>query len=187
MTKLACPTCKVTLVSTSNHNEWWRKCPDCNQFTFLYNPMPHQERFHRDSAKFKMFAGGFGSAKSVTVAAEFVTLALNTPNGVGLVGAATYPQLERTSKKQVLEMIPQEFIAKPLNQKDNIMTLINGYEIMFRSFDDEQKLRSLNLCHVIMEEANGTSFAIFTQLQTRLRHHATDDHKILIATNPDMN
>lgn len=128
----------------------------------------------------------FGSSKTTTVGAEFVQLALSTPNGVGLVGASTYPQLERTSKKQVMDMIPEEFIES-YQKKDNIMTLINGYEIMFRSFDDEQKLRSLNLCHVIMEEANGTSFAIFTQLQTRLRHHATNDHKILISTNPDRN
>ena len=180
------PDCHGHYRHTKQFNEWWAVCNECNTFLFLYVPMPHQLRYHRDQAKFKMFAGGFGSAKTSTVAAEFVTLALNTPNGVGLVGASTYPQLERTSKKQVMDMIPEEFIES-YQKKDNVMTLTNGYEIMFRSFDDEQKLRSLNLCHVVMEEANGTDFAIFTQLQTRLRHHATKDHKILIATNPDMN
>jgi len=148
--------------------------------------MPHQLRFHQDPAKFKMFGGGYGSAKTVTVAAEFVQLALSTPDGAGLVGASTYAQLERTSKKQVLEMLPEEFIEHH-HKTDNVVVLTNGYEIMFRSFDDEQKLRSLNLCHAIMEEANGTDFSIFTQLQTRMRHKATKDHKILISTNPDMN
>ena len=180
-----CDKCHTSLAPTSS--EWWNKCLDCGSFYFLYDPMPHQLKYHNDPARFKFFAGGYGSSKTTTVAAEFVTLALKTPNGRGLVGAATYPQLEQTSKKQVLEMIPEEFILKKLNQKDNVMTLINGYEIMFRSFDDQQKLRSLNLCHVIMEEANGTDFSIFTQLQTRLRHHATKDHKILISSNPDMN
>lgn len=180
------PTCAGTYINTKQHNEWWTKCNECGQFLFLYEPMPHQLRFHQDPHRFKLFGGGFGSAKTTTVAAEFVTLALNTPNGVGLVGATTYPQLERTSKKQVIDMIPAEFVDT-YNKKDNVMTLTNGYEILFRSYDDEQKLRSLNLCHVIMEEANGTSFSIFTQLQTRLRHHATKDHKILISTNPDNN
>lgn len=181
-----CTQCNTYLSECEPVNEWWKKCEECGQFYFLYEPMPHQAKFHRDPARFKFFAGGFGSSKSTTVAAEFVMLALKTPNGVGLVGAATYPQLERTSKKQVLDMIPQEFVGKKLNQKDNVITLINGYEIMFRSFDDEQKLRSLNLCHVLMEEANGTDYSIFVQLQTRLRHHATKDHKILISSNPDV-
>ena len=83
-------------------------------------------------------------------------------------------------------MLPLAFIRRQ-DKKDNVIELINGYEIMFRSFDDEQKLRSLNLCHVFIEEANGVAFSIFTQLQTRLRHHATDKHKIILASNPDLN
>ena len=126
------------------------------------------------------------SAKTSTGCAEFLMLAFSTPRGRGLVGAHTYPQLEQTAKKQILEMLPAELIVK-YNQQDNIITLTNGYEILFRSFDNEQKLRSLNLCHVYMEEANGTEYSIFTQLQTRLRHHATDDHRIIMSTNPDGN
>lgn len=167
-------------------SEWWVKCDHCEELVFCYTPMPHQLRFHLDPVKFKMYAGGFGSAKTSTCGAEFITLALNTPNGVGLVGAYTYPQLEETAKKQVLDMLPSDLIEK-YNQQKNTLTLTNGYKIMFRSFDDEQKLRSLNLCHIWMEEANGTPFSIFTQLQTRLRHHATDKHCIILSTNPDSN
>lgn len=184
--KCKTPKCGGKYCQTSDFNEWWVQCEECREYLFLYEPMDHQLRFHQDQHRFKMFAGGFGSAKTTTVAAEFVTLALNTPNGVGLVGATTYPQLERTSKKQVMDMLPAAFIESN-NKKDNVVKLINGYEIMFRSYDDEQKLRSLNLCHALMEEANGTDFAIFTQLQTRLRHSATTEHKILISTNPDNN
>ena len=113
-------------------------------------------------------------------------LAMTTPNGVGLVGAHTYPQLEQTAKKQILDMLPSELI-RHYDKQRNILTLTNGYIIMFKSFDDEQKLRSLNLCHAYIEEANGTDFSIFTQLQTRLRHQATNDHKIIMSTNPDNN
>lgn len=113
-------------------------------------------------------------------------LAFSTPNGRGLVGAHTIPQLEQTAKKQILDMLPAEII-KHYDKSRNIITLTNGYEIMFKSFDDEQKLRSLNLCHCYIEEANGTNYNIFTQLQTRLRHHATENHKIIMSTNPDNN
>lgn len=169
-----------------NSSEWWVKCDDCGHLVFCYEPMPHQLRFHQDQAKFKMYAGGYGSAKTSTGCAEFLMLAFSTPNGRGLVGAHTIPQLDQTARKQVMEMLPSELIRH--NDKTaKIITLTNGYEIMFKSFDDEQKLRSLNLCHVYMEEANGTDFSIFTQLQTRLRHHATDRHKIIMSTNPDGN
>lgn len=172
--------------NTSCFNAWWVQCNDCDSFLFCYVPMEHQMDFHLDQHKIKMWSGGFGSAKTSTCGAEFVTLALSTPNGVGLVGASTYPQLEQTSKKQILDMIPDDFIES-IDKKNNVWYLTNGYEIMFRSFDDEQKLRSLNLAHIWMEEANGTDMSIFTQLQTRLRHHSTDYHRLLISTNPDMN
>lgn len=129
---------------------------------------------------------GYGSAKTSTCGAEFISLAIGTPNGRGLVGAQTYPQLDQTCKKQVIDMLPKELIAY-FNESKGVMILTNGYEILFRSFDDEQKLRSLNLCHAWIEEANGTSLEVFSQLQTRLRHHATNNHKILMSTNPDGN
>jgi len=167
-------------------SEWWVKCDNCGHLVFCYIPMPHQLRFHMDKAKFKMYAGGFGSAKTSTCGAEFIMLALATPDGVGLVGAHTNPQLEETAKKQILDMLPSDLIVD-YNKTKGTLILTNGYKIMFRSFDDEQKLRSLNLCHVWIEEANGTDFSVFTQLQTRLRHHATDDHCIILSTNPDSN
>lgn len=146
-----CPHCKVgNMQHTECFNEWWVKCNECDHLVFCYIPMPHQLAFHYDSAKFKMFAGGFGSAKTSTAGAEFVMLALGTPNGRGLVGAHTYPQLEMTAKKQVVEMIPKCLVENESKQH-NTMTLTNGYEILFRSFDDEQKLRSLNLCHVLIK------------------------------------
>lgn len=175
-----------TMIETDNNCEWWTKCDDCSHLVFCYEPMPHQKRFHQDPAKFKLYGGGYGSAKTSTGCAEMLMLAFTTPNGVGLVGAHTYPQLEQTAKKQILDMLPSELI-KHYDKQKNILTLTNGYMIMFKSFDDEQKLRSLNLCHAYCEEANGTDFSIFTQLQTRLRHHATDNHKIIMSSNPDNN
>ena len=143
-----CTLCGVgTLKENDNFSDWWAKCDECRNLVFCYQPMPHQLRFHQDPAKYKMYGGGFGSAKTSTCGAEFITLAVSTPRGRGLVGAHTYPQLEQTAKKQILDMLPSELIAD-YNKQANIITLTNGYEIMFKSFDDEQKLRSLNLCHI---------------------------------------
>lgn len=182
-----CPHCGQGFYrETDDANIWWVKCDDCEHLQFCYVPMKHQLRYHMDPAKFKLFAGGYGSAKTSTNGAEFVMLAMSTPYGTGLVGAQTYPQLEQTAKKQVMEMLPEELIQYE-SKKDNMVILTNGYEILFRSFDDQQKLRSLNLCHVLIEEANGVPYEVFIQLQTRLRHHATTNHRILLSSNPDAN
>lgn len=173
-------------ITTLCMNEWWCRCNDCDRYLFCYVPMDHQLAFHEDQHKVKMWTGGFGSAKTSTCGAEFITYALDTPNGAGLVGAATYPQLEQTSKKQILDMLPEHFIERT-DKKNNVWYLTNGFEILFKSFDVEQKLRSLNLSHIWIEEANGVDYSIFTQLETRLRHSATDHHRLLISTNPDVN
>ena len=171
---------------TSDNNEWWVQCNSCLSYLFCYVPMPHQYMFHKDKHKFKMYAGGFGSAKTSTCGAEVVQHALTTPKGRTLVGAQTYAQLEETAKKQILDMIPEDFRESYLKQK-NMLILKNGHEILFRSFDDETKLRSLNLTMWWIEEANTVDFEIFTQLQTRLRNHATKQHKGIMSTNPDLN
>jgi phage terminase large subunit len=140
-----CPHCKFGALKTpSNGQEWHVSCNECGAITFCYVPMPHQEEFHKDNAKFRMWAGGFGSAKTSTCAAEMVRHCIETPNGMCLIGAQTYPQLEETAKKMFMDMMPQEFVLNYEKQK-NKMTLINGHQILFRSFDDEGKIRSLNL------------------------------------------
>lgn len=185
--KKPCERCEDGIYGeTANASEWWVKCDSCDHLIFCYVPMEHQLRFHQDNVSYKLYAGGYGSAKTSTCGAEFLMLALSTPRGEGLVGAQTYRQLESTAKKQIKDMLPSELIYK-VNNVDDYIVLTNGYIILFRSFDDEQKLRSLNLCHCWIEEANGTNFEIFTQLETRLRHHATDDHCIIMSTNPDNN
>jgi phage terminase large subunit len=173
------------LIETADGGEWWLECNECENLLFCYNPMPHQEDFHSDGHKFKMFAGGFGSAKTSTCAAEMIKLVLDTPNGTSLIGAATLPQLEQTSKKDFLSMIHKKLIAKESVQK-NYIDLVNGHRVLFRPLDDEGKARSLNLCFVWIEEASEVNFDYITQLQTRLRNHATDHHTMLLSTNPDL-
>jgi phage terminase large subunit len=128
----------------------------------------------------------FGSAKTSTCGAEMVKHILGTPNGMSLVGAQTYPQLEETAKKQILDMIPEELRKQYLAQK-NTLVCANGHRVLFRSFDEESKLRSLNLTAWWIEEGNTVSFDVFAQLQTRLRNHATDKHMGIVSTNPDLN
>lgn len=181
-----CDNCHLgTYELPSDGKEWHLECDACGAVLFCYVPQKHQHFFHADKTKIKMYAGGFGSGKTTTCAAEFFLLCMNTPNGMSLCGAQTYPQLEQTAKKELLDMIPDKYIDT-YNKKDNYVDLINGHRILFRSFDDEGKIRSLNLCFAWIEEGSEVKYDIFVQLTTRLRNAATDKHRILISTNPDL-
>lgn len=41
-------------------NEWNVLCNECRANLFCYDPLPHQQDFHSDPAKYRMFAGGYG-------------------------------------------------------------------------------------------------------------------------------
>lgn len=41
-------------------NEWCLECNDCEAIKFCYVPLPHQARFHADTSKYRLFAGGYG-------------------------------------------------------------------------------------------------------------------------------
>jgi hypothetical protein len=114
-----------------------------------------------------------------------IKLVLSTPNGTSLIGAASLPQLEQTAKKDFMSMLHKSLIATYSIQK-NYIDLVNGHRILFRPLDQEGKARSLNLCYVWIEEASEVSLDYIVQLQTRLRNHATEHHKMILSTNPDL-
>jgi phage terminase large subunit len=146
--KQTCGHCGIGhYVESHDCGDWWLECNECRALMFCYKPMPHQARFHSDNHKYKMFAGGYGSAKTSTCAAELIKLVLDTPNGTSLVGAATLPQLEQTAKKDFMSMLHPSLIDNYSIQK-NYLDLINGHRILFRPLDDAGKARSLNLCYI---------------------------------------
>lgn len=165
--------------------EWHVVCDSCGSIHFTYQPLPHQYAFHADPHKFKMFAGGYGSGKTTTGAAETIRHILTTPRGTTLIGAATLPQLEQTAQKEFFEMFPKELIAH-YNKQKNYLVTTNGHTVIFRPLDDEEKARSLNLTFFWIEEASVVNYTYFEQLKTRLRNKATKHHQGILTTNPDM-
>lgn len=182
-----CHSCNYgTYAVPTNGQEWHVVCNECNAIFLVYEPLPHQDRFHKDPRKFKMFAGGYGSGKTTTGAMETIDHILSTPGGTTLIGAETLPQLEQTAMKEFFEIFPAELIFYQSKQKNYIITE-NGHTVIFRPLDEEQKARSLNLTFFWIEEANGVNYDYFVQLQTRLRNTASSFPRGILTTNPDMN
>lgn len=181
-----CPECRYGRFQVPvNGQEWHLECDNCDTILFCYRPMPHQEAFHKDRTKFRMFAGGYGSAKTTTACAEIIHHILTTPRGATLIGAETLPQLEQTAQKTFFEMFPEQLI-ETYNKQKNYIDTITGHRVLFRPLDDEGKAKSLNLTSFWMEEASEVHYEYFVQLQTRLRNAATDHHMGILSTNPDL-
>lgn len=170
----------------TNGQRWHAICDECESIIMTYDPLPHQYEFHADPHKYKMFAGGYGSGKTMTACMETIDHIITTPNGETLIGAATLPQLRSTAMKEFFEIFPAELIESYSKQENTLITK-NNHTVYFRPLDDEQKARSLNLTFFWIEEANGVGLSYFIQLQTRLRNTASDFQRGILSTNPDMN
>ena len=130
-----------------------------------------------------MYVGGFGSGKTLAGCHEALHVSLKYPGNFGLIGAQTYPQLRDTTRRTFFEICPDELI-KNWNKSENLLTFINGSELIFRSLDDDSKFKSLNLGWFYIDEGTDVPESVFKMLQSRLRLKVPG-HSAWITTNPD--
>ena len=172
-----CPRCGSAWTVTTAYNggpsEFWKECsnPSCNTYLNTYVPQAHQFSFHSDPHTFKGNFGGYGSGKTLTSREEIYKHIFLTPNGNFLIGANVASQYEQTIKREMEADIPAAFV-RHLNTQKQYMDLINGHRIMYRPYDDPEKLRSYNLTGFLIVEASEVKQASFTQLKTRTRNLA---------------
>lgn len=192
-----CPNCKYSrfeeCTSFSGKTcEFFIYCPNCNAYVCTYQPMPHQAAFHKDPHQHKLYAGGFGSAKTYTCGMEFICTVLQIPNSAGLIGAATWGQASDTCLKFVTDNIPEGLVARSNQDKVNwFIDLINGSRISAKALDKEGKIRSANLSIIWVEEASEVDWSVVAYIKARLRNKCAffkgkNRLKMLLSSNPDV-
>lgn len=170
-----CPRCGSSWTSTpsisGSPSEFWRRCsnPKCNTYLNTYIPQEHQFDFHKDSHRFTGNFGGYGSGKTLTSREEIFKHFFITPSGTTLIGANVMSQYEQTLKRELEADLPAAFVRR-INTQKAYIDLINGHRIMYRPFDDPEKLRSYNLTQFVILEASEVTPQAFVQLKTRLRN-----------------
>jgi len=171
----ACPRCSKPLVPamavSGNESVSFKECPECGTLINTFKPTSYQARYLRRMERYKMTAGGFGSGKSRSNVEDVIKHLLLIPNARVCVAARTYPSLEGTFVKEFYSMFPAKLVRRKNDQKHEI-SLTNGSEILFRSFDDETKLKSMNLTMAVIVEASDVNYNAFTMLQSRIRNTA---------------
>ena len=192
-----CPHCKFGILEdvisfSGKVCEFFVYCPNCNAYICTYKPMPHQEAFHKDPHLKKLYAGGFGSAKTYTCGMETIGTVLQIPNSAALIGAATWGQASETCLKFVTDNLPAKLVAKSNQDKVNwYIDLINGSRISAKAFDKEGKIRSANLSLIWIEEASEVDYELVTYIEARLRNKSAyykgkSRLKMLLSSNPDV-
>ena len=157
-----------------------------------YEPLPKQREFHEAKEPFKCFMGGFGAGKSLTLAWEVIDQCMSYPKNRWVIMRDVMPDLRDSTQASFFESCPPEFIAR-YNRRDEKVVLVNGSEILFRSFrqyrssprnQNETKIKSLNLGGFAIDEANEITKNEFLLLQGRLRLDTVPRHGGILATNP---
>ncbi len=172
-----CPRCgaewKDAIAMNGGPSEFFKECsnPRCNTFYNTYVPQAHQHAFHQDPHKFSGNFGGFGSGKTLTSREEIYKHVFITPNGNTLIGANVASQYEQTIKREIEADLPAAFVQR-INTQKSYYDLRNNHRIMFRPYDDPDKLRSYNLTSFLIMEASEVKQQSFVQLKTRARNLA---------------
>jgi PBSX family phage terminase large subunit len=164
------------------------------QVTFTYKPLPKQEEFHGNNAKYRFFGGGFGNGKTSAGCFEALMLALEYPGSTGVIARKTRPELRSTTQDVFFNGgggdpergdytgCPQELIRK-FNKTDNRLELINGSVIYFWPLDESDKLKNINLGWFLIDQAEEVAEDMFQMLQGRLRQRGAP-RKGMVLFNP---
>lgn len=168
-----CPRCnaptKKAKAINSAESQFFLECTECNTYINTYIPQGHQEAVHRDSHRIIGNFGAYGTGKTTTSREEIFKHCFITPSANVLVGANVQSQYEQTIKRELEADLPVAFVAEYSTQKQ-YCDLLNGARIMYRPFDDADKLRSYNLTMAVAIESSEIKANAYHQLKTRLRN-----------------
>ncbi|MBQ2871678.1 phage terminase large subunit [bacterium] len=143
------------------------------QYKLLNAQRKFMEIPHKYSLDVAVYQGGFGSGKTFCGSLLGVLLCLKYPQIKGLVGAQTYPLVRDTTLSAYFEHLNalgfDEGKDWGFSKSERLLRFKNGSEVMFRHFDEPDKLKSLNLGFAQIEEMSDVPKSVFNMLLGRLR------------------
>ncbi len=150
---------------------------------------------HDYSIDIAVYQGGYGSGKTFCGSLLGILLCLKFPGIKGLVGAQTYTLVRDTTLQTYFEHLDNMGFVEgkdyDWSSTLQVLSFKNGSEILFRHFDEPNKLKSLNLGFVEIEEMSEVPFSTFKMLLARMRQSPKQQwkdfkYRIFGHTNPEM-
>ncbi len=146
---------------------------------------------HGHNLDVAVYQGGYGSGKTFAGSLLGILLCLKFPGVRGLVGAQTYTLVRDTTLQTYFEHLEQMGVDYEWSASAQVLKFKNGSEILFRHFDEPNKLKSLNLGFVEIEEMSDVPYDTFKMLLSRMRQSPKPGwknftYRIFGHTNPEM-
>ncbi|ASU33149.1 PBSX family phage terminase large subunit [Mucilaginibacter xinganensis] len=127
--------------------------------------------------------GGTSSGKTVAILQVLFSLACQTEGLVITVVGQDIPNLKSGALRDALNIFygwPElQLMVKSYNRTDRIFEFYNGTIVEFKSYENAQDAKSGKRDYLFVNEANGISFDVYTELALRTRL------KIFIDYNPN--
>jgi phage terminase large subunit len=128
--------------------------------------------------------GGAGSGKSYSIAQLFIRRLYEEEDIRMLVLRKTLPALRITAYRLVLDILKEYELSFELNKSEMIIK-VGSNEILFKSLDDPEKIKSYEANYLWIEEATEVSYEDFIQLNLRLRRKNKDNiNQMYLTFNP---
>ena len=136
-----------------------------------WSRLPQQIEFLTDPATYTLFSGGFGCGKTSVLCAKVLALMFFIPNNLGYLGRMDGKALRASTLQSLLEMLPQEYIAKK-NDQQGFMQLIpevGGSRLVYGDFKDLRDFKNIPLGFFAIDQIEEIPEDIFKFLMGRLR------------------
>ena len=104
------------------------------------NLTPPQSEFFVDQHSYPLFVAGFGSGKSTAMATTLVSECIQYPGAKLGAYAPTYDLLRLITVPYLFELLEESHIKFNLNQRDMIISLLDGNQIILRSLSNPERI-----------------------------------------------
>jgi hypothetical protein len=134
--------------------------------------LPSQRRFYGSTAQYKGFSGPVGSGKTYALCHEALRAACRNPGCPGLIGGPTYPHLYDVTIPTMVGIL--EELRMPFRiwegSRPRIYLKRQDSLIIFRSLENPDRLRGLNLAWFGNDELTYCKAEAWKVLCQRIRH-----------------
>jgi phage terminase large subunit len=124
--------------------------------------------------------GGSSSGKTVCILQVLAIRAVQEPNSIITVVGQDIPNLKRGALRDFQQYVLSEpILAEQVanyNKSERIYTFKSGSIIEFESYDNEQDAKNGKRDYLFLNEAQGVSFEVYTQLQIRTKRQTFIDY-----------
>jgi hypothetical protein len=155
-----------------------------HEITLRYHPLDIYKPFHASPARHRLLAGGLGTGKSIALCGDAIARGMAVPGLRILLSRATVPELRDTLEPVFRDVIGPDMhdlcIWRKTSGHLESCVLPNGTVILFRSIDDWQKHKSLNLALWYFDELSELGRGDFYGMSRRTRQvEITDEARAM--------